>query len=105
MFERISLSQAENTVLQPDMSCQTNRTVDRMLDFQTEPMHGMAVVLLAKAKDMSGCSSLSHTVQGLGSLGSTPQGKTTCLVRGLKEASLDRRPVDQLHGLPQVVEV
>ena len=106
MFEKFSLSQAENTVLQPDMSCQTNRTVDRMLELsQTEPMHNMDVVLLAKAKDMSGCSSLSHTVQGLGSLESMPQGKTTAWLRGLKEASLDRRPVDQLHGLPQVVEV
>ena len=69
---------------------------------RTEPMHDsdMDVVWLAKAEDMSGCTSLSHAVQGLGNLGSTPQGKTTAWLRGLREASLDERLVDQLHGLP-----
>ena len=103
MFARVSMLQVDKAIFQPNILCQTNRTVNRMFELsQTEPLHDMDVAL---SEDVSACASLSHVVQGLGSLGSAPQGNCTAWLRGLTEPCLHERSEPRLRGLPQVIDV
>ena len=101
MFARVAMLQVDKTSFQPDMSRQTKRTVDRMVELsQTEPLHDIDVVSLAQAEDMSGCKPLTHVLQGLGS-----RSETNAWLRGLTEASQSESSEAKLRGLPQVIDV
>ena len=71
-FARVSMLQVDKAIFQPDMPRQSKRTDNRMVEpSQTEPLHDGDVVSLAQAEDMSGCKSLTHVLQGLGSRSET----------------------------------
>ena len=101
MFARVSMLQVDKAIFQPDMPRQSKRTEDRMVEpSQTEPLHDSDVVSLAQAEDMSGCKSLTHVLQGLGS-----RSETNAWLCGLTEASQSESSEAKLRGLPQVIDV